>query len=153
MPYFIGANAGVSASGEAVKVVPFQVLASFDLVIDAIYEGGSSGSTSDDPISRLLPGSGNQGGFRAAGRGERKSFVVLYTSGEDRDWPDTIDLSTGKFVYYGDNKTPGHELHDTPRRGNRVLREVFGSLHSSPPDRAAIPPFFVFSKYPTRNST
>ena len=62
-----------------------------------------------------MPGSGNQGAFRAAGNGEDKKFVVLYTSGEDPDWPDHLDLNTGQFVYFGDNKTPGHELHDTRR--------------------------------------
>jgi len=95
------------------KVVPFQSLEDCNLIVDAVYEGGSSGNAGDDPISKLMPGSGNQGGFRASGQGEKKNFVVLYTSGENRDWPDRIDLNTGQFVYYGDNKTPGHELHDT----------------------------------------
>jgi hypothetical protein len=62
-----------------------------------------------------MPGSGNQGGFRAAGTGEDKKFTVLYTSGEDRNWPDHLDLNTGQFVYFGDNKTPGHERHETSR--------------------------------------
>ena len=99
------------------------------------------------------PGCGNLGGFRAAGRGEIKKFVVLYTSGEDKDWPDTLDLNTGRFTYYGDNKKPGHELHDTPKKGNLLLMNVFDWLHSNPPRRENIPPFFVFMKYPTKNST
>jgi len=135
------------------KVVPFQDINACDLIIDAIYEGGSSGNTRDDPISRLLPGSGNQGGFRASGRGENKNFVVLYTSGEDKDWPDRIDLNTGQFVYYGDNKRPGHELHDTRRGGNEILRRCFDLLYSSVSDRTLIPPFFVFSKHPTSSSS
>jgi hypothetical protein len=60
-----------------------------------------------------------------------------------------LDLNTGQFVYYGDNKRPGHELHDTQRSGNRILRHVFALLHASPPQRPRIPPFFVFRKYPT----
>jgi hypothetical protein len=96
-----------------------------------------------EPLSKLLRGSGNLGGFRAAGRGDDKKFVVLYSSGEDTDWPDTLDLNTGQFVYYGDNKTPGHELHDTEPGGNRILRHVFQLLHRSPQDRARIPPFCV----------
>jgi len=77
---------------------------------------------------------------------------VLYTSGQDKDWPDLLDHSTGQFVYYGDNKTPGHELHDTRRSGNRILRRVFELLHASPARRDLIPPFFVFTKFPTENS-
>ena len=66
-----------------------------------------------------------------------------------QDWPDILDLNTRQFIYYGDNKTPGHELHDTGPGGNRILRRVFDLLHSSPPSRSQIPPFFIFKKYPT----
>jgi hypothetical protein len=61
-------------------------------------------------------------------------------------------LNTGQFVYYGDNKAPGHELHDTPRGGNRILQYVFGLLHAVPPERSRIPAFFIFRKYATANS-
>jgi len=135
-----------------VKIVSFDSLANSDLYIDAVYEGGSSGNSGDDPISKLLPCVGNMGGFRVAGRGERKSFVVLYTSGEDKDWPDTMDLGTGRFVYFGDNKTPGHELHDTKPGGNQLLRRIFEHLHGNPPRRDQIPPLFVFAKNPTEIS-
>lgn len=122
-----------------------------DLFVDAVYEGGSAKTGADDPISNIFPGVGTQGGFRPPGRKERK-FVVLYTSGEDRDWPDHIDLSTGRFTYYGDNKKPGHELHDTRPGGNDLLRRCFGHLHAAPPNRALIPPFFICAKCPTENS-
>jgi len=133
------------------KTIPFSQLSSADLSIDAVYEGQEkTSSTGGEPISKLLPGSGNLGGFRIAGQGQRKKFIVLYTSGEDKDWPDTLDISTGQFVYYGDNKTPGHELHDTHRGGNKILRQVFEDLHSG--EREKIPPFLIFRKYPTVNS-
>jgi hypothetical protein len=135
-----------------VQVFSYQDLLTADLIIDAVYEGGSFRNAGDDPISRLLKGAGNQGGFRAAGRGEDKRFIVLYTSGDDKDWPDHLDPNSGQFDYYGDNKTPGHELHDTSPGGNRILRHVFGLLHAAPPERSRIPPFFVFQKYPTNNS-
>jgi Restriction endonuclease AspBHI N-terminal/Restriction endonuclease len=135
-----------------IQIVKFEDLPNANLIIDAVYEGGNSGNASDDPISRLLKGIGNQGGFRAAGQGEQKKFVVLYTSGEDKDWPDALDHNSGQFDYYGDNKTPGHELHDTTRGGNRILRRVFSLLHSLPPGRSHIPPFFVFQKSPTPDS-
>jgi len=111
------------------KVISFSELSSADLVVDAIYESSADGQLAGEPIANLLPGTGNMGGFRVSGRGEKKNWVILFTTGEDRDWPDTLDLSTGQFVYYGDNKSPGHELHDT-RGGNKVLRHAFASLHA-----------------------
>jgi hypothetical protein len=56
-------------------------------------------------------------------------------------------------VYYGDNKTPGHELHHTGPGGNTLLRRVFKQLHATETDRLQIPPFFVFKKYATARST
>jgi len=135
-----------------VRVVSYEELPTVDLIIDAVYEGQAGSHLSGEAISKLMPGTGNLGGFRVSGRGDNKKFVVLYTSGEDRDWPDRLDPNTGQFVYYGDNKTPGHELHDTRPGGNRILRLVFDALHMTPPDRTKIPPFFIFRKYPTLRS-
>jgi hypothetical protein len=135
------------------RIIPSTLLSSSDLIIDAVYEGGSQGNAADDPISKIVEGVGNQGGFRAAGRGPDKKYVVLYTSGEEKDWPDTLDLSTGQFTYFGDNRTPGHQLHETPRRGNEILRRAFEFLHASPPTRAGVPPFFIFKWYPTPASS
>ena len=135
------------------KTIPYDSLGDPDLIIDAVYEGDGSSGKLGDPISKLLPGCGALGGFRAAGKGDIKKFVVLYTNGKDKDWPDTLDLNTGRFTYYGDNKKPGHELHDTPKKGNLLLMNVFDWLHSNPPRRKNVPPFFVFMKYPTKNST
>ena len=124
----------------------FHRLDGADLIPGAIYEGGSAGHAGDDPIGRLLP-CGNMGGFRyQGGYDSGYSFVVLYTSLADRDWPDAFDWSRGRFTYYGDNKRPGARLLDTPRGGNRLLRTCFDMIGSSPPNRAEVPPFFVFSK-------
>ncbi|ELW9530332.1 restriction endonuclease [Burkholderia cenocepacia] len=131
------------------RVFPFHALATADLIVDAVYESSSDGQLSGEPIAKLLPGSGNMGGFRVSGRGERKNWVILFTTGEDRDWPDTLDLSTGQFVYYGDNKTPGHELHDTRAGGNRVLRHAFARLHAEGESRSGVAPFLVFKKHAT----
>lgn len=124
-----------------------------DLVVDAIYEGGTANNVSDDVISKLLPGTGNRGGFRPAGRGRRKNLVVLYTSGRDPDWPDSFDPSTGRFIYWGDNKRPGHGLHETRRGGNKLLRDVFGAIRESSASRVNVPPFFVFRSNPTGRSS
>ncbi|MGV1989995.1 restriction endonuclease [Agrobacterium sp. 22-221-1] len=131
------------------NIVSYENCGDVDLIVDAVYEGEIGGRLSGEALSKLLPGVGNQGGFRPSGRGDDKRLVALYTSGEDKDWPDTLDINTGQFIYYGDNKQPGHELHDTQRSGNSILRRVFSLLHTGPPQRSLIPPFFVFKKYPT----
>ena len=130
------------------NLVPFEELPSANLVVDAVYTSSPDGQLAGEPISKLLPGSGNMGGFRVSGKGEKKNWVVLFSTGEDRDWPDKLDLSTGQFVYYGDNKTPGHELHDTRAGGNRVLRRAFARLHADTCPRSGVSPFFVFKKHP-----
>jgi hypothetical protein len=53
---------------------------------------------------------------------------------------------TGVITYFGDNKKPGFDLHDTPRRGNRRLQSCFAGLHNAPDQKVKIPPFFVFAK-------
>lgn len=127
--------------------ISFEELPTSDLLLDAIYEGGIRGNASDDPISKLV-GVGNQGGFRIAGTivGGDVKVIVLYTTMDDVDWPDTIDYETGLFYYYGDNKQPGHELHDTPRKGNVLLRNLFESIHLEHPNREKVPPILIFSK-------
>jgi Restriction endonuclease AspBHI N-terminal len=76
--------------------VPFDQLATADLYVDRVYEGGPSGNVADDPLQRLLP-VGNQGGFRYRGSLQRGDLrlVVLYSSGEDPDWPERSTLSRG----------------------------------------------------------
>jgi hypothetical protein len=125
----------------------FDRLGAADLVVDATYRGGKRGNTGDDPISKLLR-CGNQGGFRAVGESSATTYtlVCLYSSMADLEWPDSLDLQSGQFVYFGDNKTPGHQLHETPRGGNRLLSECFSAVHSSPPRRDAVPSFLVFTK-------
>src|ERR1041385_9078414 len=111
------------------SVVQFSALPSADLVVDAIYEGGTLGHTGDDVLGKLIPGAGNQGGFRQVGSWEAPRLAVLYSSMDDPDWPDSIDIYTGVFTYFGDNKKPGFALHDTPRRGNKLLQSCFAILH------------------------
>ena len=127
--------------------VPFNSLSAADLVVGAIYEGGTTGNASDDPMARLLP-CGNQGGFRIRGQRTAHSYrmALLYTSGANPDWPDALDPETGLFTYFGDNKQPGSQLHDTRRGGNELLRFAFGTIHADPPARHQVPPFFVFRK-------
>ncbi|MDC1207996.1 hypothetical protein N8005_01530 [Litorivicinus sp.] len=135
------------------RIFGFESLPDSRLIIDAVYESSHDGQLAGEPLSKLLPGLGNMGGFRPSGRGADKNLVVLFSTGEDKDWPDTLDLNRGQFVYFGDNKTPGHELHDTQKGGNKILRRVFELLHATPSERALIPPFLIFKKYPTEHGS
>lgn len=127
------------------RVYGFEGLGKADLVVDAVYKGGTAGNAGDDPLHKLI-GCGIQGGFRVLGSSKNLNakLVCLYTSMADPDWPDFLDPQTGKFFYFGDNKSPGHLLHDTPRKGNILLRDSFEALHKN--KRGKIPPFFVFTK-------
>jgi hypothetical protein len=125
--------------------VSFNDLSGQDLVVDCVYRGGGSGNSGDDPISKLLK-VGNLGGFRFRGPIDSPAYAVLYTSTENPDWPDTLDFSTGAFVYYGDNRRPGQDLHDTKPKGNIFLRNIFTALDPNGTGRKSIPPLFIFSK-------
>ena len=120
------------------EMVPFAGLTTADLVLDRVYSGGTRGHAGDDAIGKLLP-VGNQGGFRFNGSVAKRAvkLVVLYTSGAEVDWPDHIEPTTGDFTYYGDNRKPGKDLHDTPRGGNELLRRC--SRHHEPTQSNARP--------------
>ena len=72
-------------------------------------------------------------------------MLVLTSSMNDPDWPDALDRETGVFTYYGDNKKPGRELHDTGRDGNLILQKIFAAARSGQEPRREVPPIFVFA--------
>lgn len=121
------------------NIIDFNKLNKSDLIKDCICKGGDANNLSSEPISKILP-VGNQSGIRFAGTSEQPSLVVLYSTFSDIDWPDLIngDLVT----YYGDNKEPGREIHET--LGNRLFRGIFNNLHLNRKNEA--PPIFLFSK-------
>lgn len=121
-----------------------QALRAQDLIIDRVYRGGRSGNASDDPLPPLV-GVSNQGGFRTLGEKAQPRLVVLTSTMADPDWPDGLDTENGLFTYYGDNKNPGHELHDTPRFGNLLLRDMFDRARGTADDRSRVPPVLVFA--------
>ena len=58
------------------KIVPFADPPTADLIVDAVYEGGSIGNTSDDALSKVL-GVGDMGGFRMVGPNQDKKLIAL----------------------------------------------------------------------------
>lgn len=117
------------------------------LIIDAVYKADpTKPNISAEVLSKLL-GVKNQGGFRYLGKTETPNLVVLFTSGEDIYWKDELDTTTGLLLYYGDNKTPGNDLHQTNLHGNEILRYMFDLACSDDFEkRKNIPPVLVFKK-------
>lgn len=148
-PPLSSAYSTVPSMAAVERVIPFEKLSKADLYLDAVYLGGSSNNVKDDPLGPLLPGVGNQGGFRYVGSPWKGTvqLSVLYTSGAETDWPDVLDSQTGILTYYGDNRSPGHALLDTQRGGNRLLEFAFDAARGpSREDRLHVPPFLLFEK-------
>lgn len=129
--------------------IPFENLESSDLIVDTIYKGGDLKGKASEVISKLLPNCSNSGGFRKVMRKDNSglpAYVVLYTSMSELAWPDYLDEETGIFRYYGDNRTPGKTILDTPRKGNELLELAFECLNSKDGSIQNIPPFLIFKK-------
>ena len=129
--------------------VPFEKLEIADLVVDTIYKGGKVSGKASEVLHKLLPNCSNSGGFRKIMRKDGSglpAYVVLYTSMQELAWPDYLDEETGIFRYYGDNRTPGRTILDTPRKGNQLLELVFDCLNSRDGSINNVPPFLIFKK-------
>jgi hypothetical protein len=109
--------------------VKFENLSDSDLVVDTIYEGkrGASVNLAIEPLTKLIPGVSLMGGFRKRIRPKSNEIVglVLLSTGREVDWPDHLDVYSGVYTYFGDNKEPGNSLLDTSRKGNKALEEIF----------------------------
>lgn len=128
------------------RVIPFSQLGSADLFIDAIYESDRTrpkGSLASEPLSKLM-GVGNLGGFRPKAGQNGIMAVVLTSTRAEPEWPDSLDVFTGTYTYFGDNRSPGVEMHQTKQRGNQILRDAFALAHGSADERARCPLFFIF---------
>jgi len=110
------------------------------LIKGAIYEGGPS--IADEPIQRLI-GAGNQGGIRIKGSAGSWSKIVLYSTHEESEWPDSIDERHGHVTYYGDCRSPKQGVFEP--KGNAALNKIFERGFDVSNDRQHCPPFFVFT--------
>lgn len=116
-------------------------------MIDAVYESDRTlprGSLAGEPLNRLM-GVGNLGGFRTRSGSSGILFAVITSTGVEAEWPDSFDPYTGIYTYFGDNRSPGTDMHKTKQRGNSLLRNAFESAHSgTEEERAKCPIFFIF---------
>lgn len=124
----------------------------WNLYVDAVYKSDpTKKNTSGEVLSKLM-GVKNQGGFRYKGNTTSPDFVILFTSGEDIYWRDELDTTIGVLLYFGDNKTPGRDLHKTNLHGNEILRYIFDLACGSDLNlRKKLPPVFVFKKVKGRD--
>lgn len=129
------------------NIVSYDDLDTANLVVDRVYEGKTVDGRSRDPMSQLFK-VGVQGGIRFKGSAARNNLtlVVLYSTGDDPDWRDQLDVETGTLTYYGDNKKPGSELLKTHLSGNLAFKHAFELSRGAQVDREQVPPFFYFER-------
>lgn len=129
------------------KSISYDKLTNSDLIIDAIYESDrqvSGGSIGGEPLNKLMS-VGNLGGFRLRNGKSGTLFAVITSTGAEAEWPDSLDPHTGIYTYFGDNRTPGTEMHKTKQRGNLLLKNAFELAHSGDIEsRRICPVFFIF---------
>ena len=111
-----------------------------ELRVDAVYRNTGNWKNPEDVFNRFFRfpdgGINNTAGFRpkkkAGGSSSIKNcaFCILVTTFSKVEWPDRLNYETGQFTYYGDNRSPGTQLHKTSVGGNSFLRYVFELAHS-----------------------
>lgn len=128
------------------RTIPFSELRAADLFIDAVYQSDRTqpkGSLASEPLSKLI-GVGNLGGFRPKAGSKGIMAVVLTSTRSEPEWPDSLDVYAGTYTYFGDNRSPGVEMHQTKQRGNQILRDAFALAQGTEDERAQCPLFFIF---------
>ena len=135
--------------------IPFEAFNSTDfssaeLVIDEEYLSNGAKNSSGDVLSKLM-NVGTLGGFRPRKQKNQTkyAYIVLESTGNSVDWIDVVDRENGTVVYYGDNRKPGKQIHETKNKGNVILRDVFAASFNG--KRADIPPLFYFESSGGRN--
>lgn len=82
---------------EKILRIPFTEIDAADLLVDAVYEGGTAKNLGSEVLSKVMH-VGNSGGFRKCmklGENGKKAkdvaYVCIYTTGEEIEWRDEID--------------------------------------------------------------
>lgn len=119
---------------EKILRIPFTEIDTADLLVDAVYEGGTAKNLGSEVLSKVMH-VGNSGGFRKCmklGENGKKAkdvaYVCIYTTGEEIEWRDEIDRTLGRFTYWGDNRKAGNPMTKTKFGGNLFLQNIFAKL-------------------------
>ena len=136
---------------------------STSLRLDSLYRNTNNWKNPEDQFNvffRFVDGKGinNVSGFRPKSRLDISNteiincaFCVLITNLGELEWPDEINLETGIFTYYGDNRVPGSAIDATPVGGNKLLQVTYENLHTS--SRDLIKPFLCFEAVKTKEGS
>lgn len=139
---------------DSINFVPFQELGLSDLIVDTVYQAGTTPNNSSKVLSKIAH-VGNSGGFRKCAKvknGKKVkdvAYVCIFTTGNELEWRDELDRTLGRFTYWGDNRTAGNPITQTKFKGNLFLQESFS--HMTLGLRKQIAPVFVFQKYTGRD--
>jgi hypothetical protein len=127
------------------NAVPYNNIETSALVIDCMYEDSREPGSpiNGQPLLKIFPGIGNMKGIRVIGNTPNWKLYVLTSTEIESDWPDTLDEATGILTYWGDNRTPGKEIHDQP--GNKFFKQIFARAASGIDERRRVPPGFYFT--------
>lgn len=127
------------------NIVPYNNIETSALVIDCMYEDSREPGSpiNGQPLLKIFPGIGNMKGIRVIGNTPNWKLYVLTSTEIESDWPDTLDEATGILTYWGDNRTPGKEIHDQP--GNKFFKQIFARAASGIDERRRVPPGFYFT--------
>ena len=137
------------------KKYRFEELGLAPLVVDAIYEGGTTGNLKSEVISKILAAEDedrkilrvhNGGGFRYRGQLPNPLVVALTSNSSEPAWPDVINPVTGQLTYFGDNRSSGG-LHETKHGGNLILADSFARFGDGSNARKSLPVFLYFTKW------
>ena len=129
--------------------VKFQDLKKSNLLVDTIYEGGTTGNKKSEVLSKLMHVS-NSGGFRKCKKNvngkkiKEVAYVCIFSTGEELEWRDELDRTLGRFTYWGDNRIAGNPICKTSLGGNAFLQDIFNN--NSLGLRKKVAPVFVFQK-------
>lgn len=126
-------------------VFSFEECVNAPLLVDAIYQSGPATNQSADPMRLILPKCSTSGGIRKINRQDGSklpAYVVLFTTLQELEWPDYLDVETGILRYYGDNREAGAAINE--KNGNKLFEQVFEMLNTK--RWSDIPPFLVFQR-------
>lgn len=133
------------------------------LRLDKLYRNTNNWKNPEDEFNtffRFEDGKGiqNVSGFRFKSRSDiddrditNCAFCILITNLGEVEWPDELNLETGIFTYYGDNRVPGSAIDCTHVGGNKLLQVTYELLHKN--TRELIKPFLCFETVKSKDGS
>lgn len=137
----------------------FEDLEFADFISGSVYES-RGGGFANEPLHQLFKlegykAVGTQSGIRRSKvevKGiDTEAYIVIVNTHEVEEWKNEYNQMTRILKYYGDNRTPGKEIHDTKQKGNLTFKKVFDLAYGGEASRSKLPPIFYFERYGPRS--